>query len=317
VTTGPPQCSTIAVTVAVCTRNRAESLDGCLASVATQSIDPGTVDLVVVDNGSTDRTAAVVRDWQTRVPTLRAVHERSIGLSIARNAALTTALAPVVAFLDDDARATPQWLGRLVDAHRDESVVVAGGRVELVWQSPPPRWMSPALESWYSALDLGPEPRSLGTGEYLVGCNFSVRRDAVRAVGGFDPGLGRHGDRLRSGEDWQLLDALRAPGRTVRYVPDAVVHHVVPDERARVRWLVRRAYEQGRTNAVLDGCAGSQWGVAVRSAARTTRGVLGDAVRWRRGVSMQAALPVIVLRAMGYGYARESASPASRRFDAG
>ena len=146
-------------------------------------------------------------DWQARVPALRAVHEDTIGLSVARNAALATARAPIVAFLDDDARAAPDWLARLVDAYRDETVVAAGGRVDLEWRSRPPRWMGPELESWYSALDLGPEPRALGEGEYLVGCNLSVRRDDARAVGGFDPDLGRQGDRLRSGEDWQVLDS--------------------------------------------------------------------------------------------------------------
>ncbi len=300
------------VTVAVCTRNRAATLDGCLASVATQTLDPGMVEILVVDNGSTDGTAAVVGDWMARIPTVRAVHEDTIGLSVARNAALATARAPIVAFLDDDARATPHWLARLVDAYRGETVVAAGGRVDLDWRSRRPRWMGPELESWYSALDLGPEPRALGEGEYLVGCNLSVRRDEARAVGGFDPDLGRHGDRLRSGEDWQVLDVLRTAGGTVRYVPDAVVHHSVAGERTRIRWLLRRAYEQGRTNAVLDGRDSAQWGVAVRAAASTARDLLGDAVRWRSGVSARVALPVVVRRAMGFGYARESAWPTGR-----
>ena len=295
------------MTVAVCTRNRATTLDGCLASVAAQAIDLGTIEILVVDNGSTDRTAAVVGDWQSRIPAVRAVHEDTIGLSVARNTALATARAPIVAFLDDDARATPHWLARLVDAYRDETVVAAGGRVDLEWRSRPPPWMGPELESWYSALDLGPEPRALGEGEYLVGCNLSVRRDAARAVGGFDPGLGRQGDRLRSGEDWQVLDALRAAGGTVRYVPDAVMLHSVAGERTRIRWLLHRAYEQGRTNAVLDGRASAQWGVAVRATASTARELLGDAVRWRTGVSARVALPVVVRRAMGLGYARARA----------
>jgi len=302
----------LAVTVAVCTRNRAATLEGCLASVAAQAIDVGTVEVVVVDNGSTDRTTDVVRDWQARLPALRSVYEGTIGLSVARNAALTTARAPIVAFLDDDARAAPNWLARLVDAFRDDIVVAAGGRVDLVWRSRTPRWMSPDLEPWYSALDLGAEPRTLGEDEYLVGCNLSVRRAAALAVGGFDPALGRQGDRLRSGEDWLVLDALRARGGTVRYVPDAVVHHSVGDERARIRWLVHRAYEQGRTNAVLDGHRTPQWAASVRAAVGTTRDVVGDAVRWRRGVSVRAALPVVVRRVTGYGYARECAQPARR-----
>jgi GT2 family glycosyltransferase len=302
-----------AVTVAVCTRNRAAVLDGCLASVATQAIDLGTVDVVVVDNGSTDDTAAVARHWQARLPGMRTVRENTVGLSVARNTALATARGPIVAFLDDDARASSHWLARLLEAHADAAVVAAGGRVDLFWPHGPPRWMSRDLEPWFSALDLGPAPRALGTGEYLVGCNLSVRRDAVLAVGGFDPGLGRTGGRLRSGEDWKVLDALRAAGGTVRYVPDALVHHEIADERGRVRWVLHRAYEQGRTDAVLDddGDRARRWGASLRALATTARAVLGDAMRWRTGVPARVALPVVMRRVTGVGYARECAWPAA------
>jgi glycosyltransferase involved in cell wall biosynthesis len=300
--------------VVVCTHNRSQLLESCLASIANQSCGSSGPEVVVIDNGSTDDTGAVVERWRDRLAGLRYVEMREVGLSAARNVALRDTTAEVVAFLDDDARATPGWFQSLMHAYRDDRVVAAGGPVELTWPAPAPRWMTPSVEAWFSRLELGPAPRFLADDEYLVGCNLSVRRAAALEVGGFDESLGRIGRRLRSGEDWRMLQLLRGRGE-VAYAPDAVVLHEVLPERTRLTWLLRRSYEQGRTNAHYDDAGGTPPRPTESGAAllRAVRRLAGDATRRVRGAPMSEVVPYLVRHVTDVGSAREHLSMSWRR----
>src|SRR4051794_40020225 len=93
------------LTVVVCTRHRAGPLEACLASLAAQTLAPGDLEVIVVDNGSTDATSSVAARWLGGDLHGRCVRESRVGLSHARNTGVAAATADVVAFLDDDARA--------------------------------------------------------------------------------------------------------------------------------------------------------------------------------------------------------------------
>jgi glycosyltransferase involved in cell wall biosynthesis len=236
------------ITVAVCTLDRASVLAGCLDALDVQSPRPPGIDVLVVDNGSTDDTAAVVAAHASA----RRVVEPVRGLSHARNAALREARSDLVAFLDDDARPEPGWADALVAAaDRWPGAGAIGGPVVLEWLAPRPAWLGPELERWYSGRDLGAAARVLGEGEHPVGANLAVRRGAASDVGGFDPELGRVGASLGSEEEIDLLRRLRSAGWDVGWEPAASVRHLVEPERMRVRWLVRRAWAQGRSDAVV------------------------------------------------------------------
>lgn len=267
----PPSLS-----VLVCTRDRASLLEGCLRSIAEQTgVDD--LEIVVVDNGSTDSTRQVVE----RHPSVRCVHEPRPGLSQARNAGIEAAGAAWIAFLDDDARPRPGWAAALVTAsERWPAAAAIGGPVHLRWAHEPPGWLVPALHRWYSAIDHGTRARLLDGGERVVGANLAVRRDAVLAAGGFADGLGRVGTALRSGEEVELVDRLRGAGLAVGWEPGAAVDHLIDAERMTIRWLLRRAWAQGRTDATIARLHGHP----VRSSPRW-RGIAGAvARRWPTAV---------------------------------
>ena len=98
------------ISVIIATHNRADLLSIALESVARQTLDPTRYEVIVVDNASTDKTAALVKQMSTGMPQLRYIAEERLGLSWARNAGLAAAQSPYVAYLDDDARAEPIWL---------------------------------------------------------------------------------------------------------------------------------------------------------------------------------------------------------------
>ena len=238
-------------TIAICTRDRVHLLRSCLASLDTQLAEPGQLDLLVVDNGSTDGTADLLAAWERAGPDRHVVHEPAVGLSHARNRALAVAAGDVVLFTDDDALVTPCWAAAHLAAYDDPQVGSAGGPVGLVWPDGRPPWMTDELTQWYGALDLGDDAGPYPNAHGPYGVNMSVRRAAALAVGGYDTRLGRIGRFLLSGEEPDLHRRLVAAGMVAVYVPAAGLVHRVVAARADRRWLLRRGWAQGMTNTRL------------------------------------------------------------------
>ncbi|HEY8545906.1 MAG TPA: glycosyltransferase family A protein [Acidimicrobiales bacterium] len=293
-------------TVVVCTRDRLELLEGCLDSLDRQVLAPDDrVDVVVVDNGSTDGTTGRLHRWAAADPGRRTVvHEPVAGLSRARNRGLAAASGDVVLFLDDDAIAPRGWVAAHLAAYRrDPAATAVGGPVVLTWPEGRPRWVTPGLEHWYSAVDHGDEPGPFPRPHGPYGTNMSVRREAALAAGGFAEQLGRRGRRLRSGEEADLWARLWAAGGTIVYDPATLVLHRVTGDRSRRRWLLRRGWGQGRTNAAM--AAGTATAAAVgaapdaRTEARFAARLLLDAARAAGRRDQGAALDALA-RATGH-----------------
>ena len=106
-----------ALAVLICTRNRADLLEQTLAGLARQTVERSAYEIIVVDDGSTDHTAAVVESFCSTLP-LTYVPQRPAGLASARNHCLFRTLAPIVLFLDDDDVPAPELLARHLDVHR-------------------------------------------------------------------------------------------------------------------------------------------------------------------------------------------------------
>ena len=124
------------MSVIMSTYNRGALLEDAIRSMLAQhaAITP-PFELIVVDNNSTDNTREIVLDRFARVdPRVQYLFESQQGLSYARNAGIRAARAPLVAFIDDDVRAQPDWvaaIARAFDEHPDADVV--GGRVLPIW----------------------------------------------------------------------------------------------------------------------------------------------------------------------------------------
>jgi glycosyltransferase involved in cell wall biosynthesis len=226
-------------------------LETCLSSLLQQTLDE--LEVVVVDNGSTDTTPECLTEWRSAGPNRVMVTEPVVGLSRARNRGLTVARGEIVLYLDDDAVAPVSWAATHVAAYRDERVVAVGGPIVLAYPDGRPAWALPELEHWWSAVDHGDQPGLFPRPHGPYGANMSMRRASALAVGGFDPALGRVGRSLLSSEEADLFERLWAAGGEIRYEPGAIVIHWVTRERLRRRWLLRRGFAQGRSNARREG----------------------------------------------------------------
>jgi glucosyl-dolichyl phosphate glucuronosyltransferase len=244
------------LSVAICTYARYEVLPDAVDSVLKQDCEPGFLEVIVIDN-SPDQAAAenLSRRYRSE-PRIRYVLEPVPGLSNARNVATSLARADVVAFIDDDAIAAPDWAIRIVEAFATTGprAAVIGGRVLPHWVSAKPTWLGDDLLGHLSIVDWGGSLRQLSPDQWLAGCNIAFDRKALTAVGGFSRALGRIGSGLSllSNDEMDVIEKMRATGRICMYCPEAVVEHVIDPARLTRSWFRRRAGWQAVSDFIGD-----------------------------------------------------------------
>lgn len=217
-------CCPSYVSVIIPTHNRARSLLRCLSAL------PKTVEVIVVDDGSTDGTAEAVS--QISHPHLGYVRQDNGGPASARNAGMMVASGRYVVFTDDDCVPLEPWPWPLIQRleREDSRVAGAGGRVLPLRQG--------VFSRYYTFHRILEPP---GSCSYLVTANCAYRRDVLQEVGGFDIAI-----RHPGGEDPGLSMKVRAKGYGLVFEPAAVVLH---DYRESLLNFVRTFYRYGK------GCA--------------------------------------------------------------
>jgi glycosyltransferase involved in cell wall biosynthesis len=250
VSVSPPRLS-----VVICTYNRRALSARAVESLVAQTVDASEFEVVLVDNNSTDGTFEWGTEFARSYPSLRVFRETNQGLSFARNRGVEEARAPVVAFLDDDAVAVPEWVDALLKAFSSgpKNTVAVAGRIELEWSRPRPSWLPDEATGWLGFFSLSPERREMYPGkDNLRGGNMAVERKALIDVGMFDTRLGRSKAGLMGNEEVEFQRRLERLGRYMAYSHDAVIYHLVHPERLHRRWFLRRAYDQGRSDVRLE-----------------------------------------------------------------
>lgn len=232
------------VSAAICTFQRYDSLARSIESLRRQSLAAAEYEILVIDNApDAAASAREARAWR-RLRRLRWIHAAEPGLAHARNRAIEQARAPVLAFLDDDALASRDWLAAILAgfAELGEAVHIVGGPVRPLWMAPRPVWLADGLLPYLSLLERGRRLRVLGPDEWVAGTNVAYRLGPLRAAGGFSTSLGRVGAHvLLSNEETALERRMHAAGGRTGWVPKAAVRHCIDPSRLDRRWFRRRA----------------------------------------------------------------------------
>ncbi len=233
----------ITASIAICTRDRAESLRATLGALERTSVpDEIRPEVLIVDNGSVDPTADVAAAWAPQGFVVRYVRAACGGVAHARNAALAAATGKIILFLDDDVRPPPQWLpGMCAPILAGRADAVAGG-VRLAPHLERP-WMERPHRTWLA--DTGYlDPHAP---QEFVSANMAIGRHVLERVPAFDPELGP--GALGLGEDalfsWQLLRA----GFAIAPALDVAVEHHFDARRLTRRGFRDAAAHRGRTLA--------------------------------------------------------------------
>jgi glycosyltransferase involved in cell wall biosynthesis len=215
------------LSVLVATRNRAHVIVSCLNSIAAAFINAGPIDaeIVVVDNGSTDDTAAVLKAWVSAsgVP-VKPLHEPRKGKARALNLALRAAQGEILVFTDDDCRLSKEYVNDLLRHNAcDTELVLRGGRIELGDPTDLPFTINtdPTPKRWQRTMNSARYERFRGR---INGCNMTMRRGLVERLGPFDEDFGP-GSVIGAGEDTDYIYRAYVAGATLEYVPDMMVLH--------------------------------------------------------------------------------------------
>jgi GT2 family glycosyltransferase len=219
------------VSVVVCTFNGAQTLRECLDGLG--AVDYPDYEVIVVNDGSTDATAAIAASYPVRLITTE-----NRGLSSARNTGFAAATGEIVAYIDDDAYPDPHWLQYLVHTFTEGDWAAVGGP-----NLPPPD--DGAVADCIANSPGGPTHVLVSDceAEHVPGCNMAVRRSALARVGGFDPQF-----RV-AGDDVDLCWRLKAVNLQIGFSPAAVVWH---HRRSSVRAYLRQQRGYGKAEALLE-----------------------------------------------------------------
>jgi glucosyl-dolichyl phosphate glucuronosyltransferase len=242
------------ISAVVCTRNRAPLLARTLTSLVEQDFPTTDFEILVVDNRSTDDTADIVRGFNAQSP-VRYLREDNLGLCFARNAGWRAASGNYIAYLDDDAIASPGWLSAIRAAFAADPLIGAvGGPCRPLWGAPRPQWLTDELLPSLTVLDWGPTAKVIENidQEWIAGANMAVPKRILEQVGGFHPRLDRVGNNLLSSGDIFLLKAICRHGYRCFYQPEMIVGHLVPASRLTQQWFCSRYYWQGISDAAMQ-----------------------------------------------------------------
>jgi mycofactocin system glycosyltransferase len=225
------------ISIIIPVKNRPQDIQECLTSLASLDYPKDKVEIIVVNDGSTDSTAKVIQTFN-----IKTIHlPQSIGASACRNLAAREANGDLLGFTDSDCVPHPHWLKDLSPNFNDERVGIVGGYVSNFYN----RSSLDRYEAVKSSLNMGISPfrveEDKSSMAYIPSCNLIIRKKAFSEAGGFQ-------EDLHVGEDVDLCWRIRKLGYHLLYVPRGEVKH---KHRNDVLQMLKRRFDYGTSEALL------------------------------------------------------------------
>lgn len=242
------------ISVIVPTLNRASLLPGLLISLKKQLLPPDKFEVLIIDNGSTDETQALVHSFASILPNVRYFLEAEPGLHAGRHKGMREALGDILVFADDDIEPLPTWLQAIEEVFALTGAALVGGNNLPVFFGSPPAWLSSLWNNqtngshYLSALSIQSHPHGQRMFDpYMVwGCNFSIRKEVLLSAGGFHPdGMPQGLIRFRGDGETHVSKYIINNSLKCVYDSRASVYHKVTPERMTLAYFRQRGFNQG------------------------------------------------------------------------
>jgi GT2 family glycosyltransferase len=254
------------ISLAICAYDddRWDHLLAAVESATQQVVRPHEIIIVIDHNSRLFTRITQVYASAGNTPSVIVVENKGMrGISDARNTAIAASSGELVALLDDDAIAAPNWLARLNSYMDDPAVLAVGGAVDPQWLAPQPWWF-PEEFLWVVGCTYRGMPTTRAEVRNVSGGCMLLRRSVAETVGGFRTEIGRIGKRPASCEETELCIRARqrfTAGKII-FEPEARISHVVPAARTRWSYFHSRCYFEGRSKALITRLVGAQDGLA-------------------------------------------------------
>lgn len=220
-----------------------------IESLLTQTY--GDIEIVVVSDGNERLYNQIIKDYGDCEKLIVGLNQNDGGdnnvdsRNQSRMHGVKIASGDVVAFMDDDAVADPDWIENIANTYKKHDAIAVGGKLVPLWEGDKPDffpeefyWLIGATHKGFAPDDEITEVRN------TFASNISFRQEVFIELGGFD--TSEWSKSSLQGEEAELCLRMKEKhGEGVMYNPDAVVGHVVPKDRTKLRWLVKRSFWQG------------------------------------------------------------------------
>lgn len=237
------------VSIIICTYNRAKYIYALLQSIVENDFSSENYELILVDNNCTDNTKVECQRFQETYPDIAFNYcfEPNQGLSYARNKGIKEAKADIIIFVDDDAKVNAHYLQTYYRFFQDNShAYAAGGPILPIYETSEPNWISHYTRQLVTGmLYLGEKQKPFSKGKFPGGGNAAYRKVVFDIIGGFNVELGRKGTSLIGAEEKDIFDKMTQQGMRFYYLPNAILYHIIPDNKLTKEYFNRLTYSIG------------------------------------------------------------------------
>lgn len=222
----------IKVAVVIVTYNRNKDCKDTIQSLLKNSELPS--EIIIVD----DSSSTPFEYKHELVHILR--HDQEIGLSASRNAGVNASRSDIIAFIDDDAIASKNWI-KIISKTFKNNIEIAGGPVLPYYLTTPPKWW----DEKKFGLCIGIYNKT------IIGCNLIIKKSIFQNIGYFNTKLGRKNSKLISGEEIEFLKRAIRLGVKILFNPQIIVYHKVYPHRLTMKYLIERVFWDGKSNFIM------------------------------------------------------------------
>lgn len=238
------------ISVVIATLNRTDCLVRCVESILLGGYPE--YEIIIVDQGRDRKTEKCVTEKYANERRLRYYHSSVVGLSHARNVGCEKAGGEIVAYIDDDAIASPGWLAAYAEVFTKMEPIpgMAGGKILPEWEIPCPDWYPEERRFLLGLYDIGDTIREYPGKDLPPGANFALLRKVITELSGFDRRLGFDAGRknpMIAGEDSLMALKVKDAGYSIIYHPRAKVHHFMSGYKLTKKYFLKRHVWEGRT----------------------------------------------------------------------
>lgn len=210
--------------IVVCTHNRASMLADCIESLLNQTVNKNRFEIIIVDNNSTDNTEAIVREFAKNNSNITYLQEKITGYSAPRNCGWKNASGKIIAYIDDDEIAAPDWLESIEKAFQiSEKPDIVGGIYLGQYDVTPPDWFTESMDQ--TNKNRPKEILDQQKKSFLAGGNIAFKKEVLEKLDGFSNNFNMKNNVLIMGEDTDICKRAMSAGFQLYYDPKIKIYH--------------------------------------------------------------------------------------------